>query len=622
MLIDEAFDHLAAELSSRGIQLNFNPDRPVPFGGQNPVASAELVGLMRTFISHVKSNCLTFSAMRARLKSLPVDTFIYRHDKFLSLAEPVLDAWNAALAAEKGIDFEDMLNQAAELLESGRHETPFELVMADEFQDASLARARLCRALVQKPGRYFFAVGDDWQSINRFAGADVSVMTGFRDWFGHGQVLKLEQTFRCPQGLCDVSSRYILKNPAQIRKQVKSVTPAVGDVLQGFQVTHKDKLTDAIDQFVMRLAAGVKDGSIPPGREGKVSVYVLGRYNVHRYYVPSRKARFERWVDLSFLTIHRSKGNEADYVILPEMISVAKSRSFPNNRADDPVLTLAMPTGDECDQGEERRLFYVALTRARRSVAMFTVSGSRSSFLQELADEGFVSITDSDGNAIKEQHCPWCKQGVLVMRTGPYGEFRSCSNFFTCTYKPGKRASISKTLTDRGTAPTSSRSISATSALKSETSSALPRGLSSISSASQSNSTLAEEVTGMPNKQRFSVRSFFKAINDGVSQLNDYVTRAQALQVSTSELEKDLFAERTIIEAAFDFAKSTKEIEIKKQDPRFRELYEQNVERLGRLLEESGSEREESRRIVRPLSALLGPNAIMTRKLRRQLSAK
>ncbi|WP_309243376.1 3'-5' exonuclease [Caballeronia sp. CLC5] len=413
--------------------------------------------------------------------------------------------------------------------------------------------------------------------------------------------MTLEQTFRCPQGLCDVSSRFISKNPAQIRKQVKSVTPAVGDVLQGFQVTHKDKLTDAIDRFVMRLAAGVKDGSIPPGREGKVSVYVLGRYNVDRYYVPSRKARFERWVDLSFLTIHRSKGSEADYVILPEMISVARGRSFPNTRADDPVLTLAMPTGDEYDQGEERRLFYVALTRARRSVAMFTVSGSRSSFLQELVDDGLVSITDSDGNAINEQHCPWCKQGVLVMRTGPYGEFRSCSNFPTCTYKPGKRASISKTLTDRGTAPTSSLSINATSALKSETSSALPRSLSSTSSARQSNSTLAEEVTGMPNKQRFSVRSFFKAINDGVSQLNDYVTPAQALQVSTSELEKDLFAERTIIKAAFDFAKSTKEIEIKKQDPRFRELYEQNVERLGRLLEESGSEREESRRIERPL---------------------
>ncbi len=82
-----------------------------------------------------------------------------------------------------------MLNMAAGLLEQGRYESPYELVMADEFQDASRARARLCRALVSRPGRYLFAVGDDWQSINRFAGADVSVMTGFREWMGHGQVL-------------------------------------------------------------------------------------------------------------------------------------------------------------------------------------------------------------------------------------------------------------------------------------------------------------------------------------------------------------------------------------------------------------------------------------------------
>ncbi|WP_245178449.1 UvrD-helicase domain-containing protein [Cupriavidus sp. AcVe19-1a] len=176
--------------------------------------------------------------------------------------------------------------------------------MADEFQDASRARARLCRALVQKPGRYLFAVGDDWQAINRFAGADVSVMTGFREWFGHGQVLKLEQTFRCPQALCDVSSQFVSKNPAQISKRVSSVTPTVGPALQAFQVDNRDKLADAIDRFVVRLAEGVKDGTILPGRNGKISVYVLGRYNADRQYSPTGKARFERWVDVSFLTIH------------------------------------------------------------------------------------------------------------------------------------------------------------------------------------------------------------------------------------------------------------------------------------------------------------------------------
>ena len=430
------FKRLEAELTSRGVVLDPNPDRQIPKDGQKPMESAELTGLVRTFISHAKSNCLAISALRKRLDGMPQDVFKHRHRLFLDIAAPIFEAWDAALAAEEGIDFEDMLNLAAEHLESGRYDASYELVMADEFQDASRARARLCRALVQKPGRFLFAVGDDWQSINRFAGADVSVMTGFRQWFGHGQVLKLEQTFRCPQALCDVSSQFVSKNPAQIPKRVRSVTPPHGPVLQAFQVDGKEKLTDAIDQFVVQLADGVRNGTISPGRDGKVSVYVLGRYKADRQYVPDRKTRFDRWVDVSFLTIHSSKGSEADYVILPEMLSAHRGRSFPNRRADDPVLALAMPDGDNFPMGEERRLFYVALTRARRSVTMFTARGQYSSFLRELIDEGTLAITNTDGQAVLEQTCPACKQGVLMLRTGPYGEFHSCSNYPACGFKP------------------------------------------------------------------------------------------------------------------------------------------------------------------------------------------
>ncbi|MFC0386885.1 UvrD-helicase domain-containing protein [Muricoccus vinaceus] len=433
------FKRMEAELTERGVVLDPNPSREIPLSGQKPLEAEELTGLVRTFISHAKSNCLTIPLLRQRLDAMSEDTFKHRHRMFLDIAAPILEAWDAALAAEGSIDFEDMLNLAAEHLESGRYEAPYELIMADEFQDASRARARLCRALVQKPGRFLFAVGDDWQSINRFAGADVSVMTGFQDWFGHGQLLKLEQTFRCPQALCDVSSQFISKNPNQIRKRVRSATLAMGPVLQAFQVDSKDKLADAIDQFVMKLAQAVQDGIIPPARDGKVSVYVLGRYNADRQYVPARKFRFERWVNVSFLSIHRSKGSEADYVILPEMLSVLRGRSFPNTRADDPVLALAMPAGNDFPQGEERRLFYVALTRARRSVAMFTVRGQCSSFLREMEEDGVVAITDTDGGAIREERCPSCKQGILVVRTGPYGEFQSCSNYPACRFKPKRR---------------------------------------------------------------------------------------------------------------------------------------------------------------------------------------
>ncbi|WMJ68716.1 UvrD-helicase domain-containing protein [Stenotrophomonas sp. 24(2023)] len=428
-----ALPHLGEQLRAAAVTLDPNPDRELPDTGAAPMPDDDLIGLMRTFIAHAKSNSLGLDDLAERLRQMPEDNFKERHRRFLEIAGPVFQAWDAALAAENGIDFEDMLNLAASLLEQGHYTAPFDLVMADEFQDASRARARLCRALVAAPGRYLFAVGDDWQSINRFAGADVAVMTGFTEWFGPGQVLKLEQTFRCPQALCDASSRFIARNPAQLRKQVRSVTPAQGPALLAFQLASREQLQDGVRQYLAQLHAQLLSGQAAPGRDGRVRVFVLGRYNADRAAVPPDWQRlFGSTMEVVFLTAHRAKGAEADYVILPGLVA----RGFPSVRADDPVLSLAMPGGDAYPLGEERRLFYVALTRARRSVAMFTVMGRRSPFLDELVDDGAVSVTTLEGQAIHEQRCPACGTGVIVQRNGRHGPFQSCSGYPRCEYKP------------------------------------------------------------------------------------------------------------------------------------------------------------------------------------------
>lgn len=421
----QLFKQLAQQLKARGVRLDPNPDRPIPENGKAPLEHADLVELMRCFICHTKSNGLSQEDLAHRLRKMPEDSFRFRHRLFLQLVGPVREAWDAALTESRGIDFEDMLIQAAEHLEQGRYQSPYDLVLADEFQDASWARARLCLALVKEPGRHLFAVGDDWQSINRFAGADVSVMTGFQDWCGQGQVLRLEQTFRCPQPLCDLSSHFVSKNPAQISKRVRSGTPTYGPVLQAFQVPHKTQLQDAIRGHLSNLHRALADGSAPPGRNGKASVFVLGRYNADEQYVPARWQRdFGELLDVTFTSMHSSKGAEADYVVLPGMLR----RGFPNLRREDPVLSLAMPGSDSYYLSEERRLFYVALTRARRSVAMFTVQGQTSVFLDELVEDGFVVITDTEGEPIQERRCSVCKQGVLVPRNGRFGPFFGCTN--------------------------------------------------------------------------------------------------------------------------------------------------------------------------------------------------
>lgn len=430
----EIFRHLTCELTSRGVVLDPNPDRPLPRSGLEPLKHQDMLKVLRSFISHYKSNSLTVDQLYERYDALALSVFKYRYKMFLELAVPVIEGWDEALKKDQGIDFEDMINQAADHLERG-YPSPYRLVMADEYQDTSRARARLCRSLVQAPHSYLFAVGDDWQSINRFAGADVSVMTGFAEWYGHGRVFYLEKTYRCPQVICDASSQFVAKNPAQLPKSVISVTEPVGPAFDAFQVSNSDELQDGVRQYLGDLYLGLSTGQIPPAKDGLVSVFVLGRYRTDEQYVPKGwRQRYGSRLDIRFKTIHTAKGDQADYVILPGMVV----RGFPSLKGDDPVFGLVMPEGDTYLYAEERRLFYVALTRARRSVAMFTIWARNSPFLTELVNDGVVAVTDIKGEHINEERCPACKQGVILSRTSEYGDFKSCSGFPICKYKPKK----------------------------------------------------------------------------------------------------------------------------------------------------------------------------------------
>lgn len=427
----EAFRILDVALTAKGIVLDPNPDRETK--GRKPIENEDLVRLFRTFLTHAKSNDLSDKDLRERAKKAALGTFSYRHEMFLDLFVDIRTAWEKSLRDGAWIDFEDMLNIACKLLEEGKFDSPYDMVMVDEFQDASKARARLTRALVKKPGRFLFAVGDDWQSINRFAGADMSVMTKFEDWFGKGVTLKLERTFRCPQSLCDVSSRFVLKNPAQIKKVVRSTQPEFAPALQCYQVTNDGKIQSGLEKWMANLVVKIDAGTVAPSSKKKISVFVLGRYNRDSQYMPDNwHAKFGRHLDVKFSSVHGSKGLEADYVVLPRL---AGGRSpFPSLQADDPVLLLAMPSGDGFAFSEERRLFYVALTRARRSVVLFTVDGNVSPFMAELATDAGLELERIDGMKTTTKVCPTCKEGTLVGRPTTAPRFLGCSRYPKCRH--------------------------------------------------------------------------------------------------------------------------------------------------------------------------------------------
>ncbi|PWB97132.1 DNA helicase UvrD [Salinibacterium hongtaonis] len=423
-----AFTHLRDELTSRGIVLDPDPERPV--NGQPPIENERLVGTFRSFMVHAKSNQLSDAQLFERAGLLTRQRTRFRQEMFLRLYQRIRDRWEDELRRAEAIDFEDMLNLAADHIESGRWRSPFRLVMVDEMQDASFARARLARALVTTPGHYLFAVGDDWQSINRFAGADLSVMTGFEEWFGKGEILRLERTFRCPQSICDVSSRFVAQNPSQLHKSVRSSTAEYAPTLQAISAASDDHVGGVIRRHLAELNDRVESGATPAGLGGRVSVFILGRYRHQASLMPYSAEKTWKHLDVHFSTIHASKGLEADYVIIPGL--TRDKAAFPSRASDDPVLRLAMPVGEPFPHAEERRLFYVALTRARRAVTLVTVRNRESKFLVELVKEQGVRLVSAGGGRSSVIPCPACSDGTMTPRTGPHGRFYGCSNFPTC----------------------------------------------------------------------------------------------------------------------------------------------------------------------------------------------
>jgi DNA helicase-4 len=249
-------------------------------------------------------------------------------------------------------------------------------------------------------------------------------MTEFESKFGKAVTLKLETTFRCPQTLCDISSKFVQKNPKQLQKQVRSPRSDIETPIRIVSVTDDTWIRAAIEARVTELAQQQTWTGRP------LKVYVLGRYRRDEVYKP--RTYDTTRLKVEFITVHSSKGLEADHVILPRITS--ETLGFPSRVVDDPVLQLAMPGGDGFEFAEERRLFYVALTRARQTVTLVTVARKESAFVFELVKDFGLKVYDANGTESSSEVCPECRTGFLVSRTGRYGPFFGCTNYPRCNH--------------------------------------------------------------------------------------------------------------------------------------------------------------------------------------------
>jgi DNA helicase IV len=264
--------------------------------------------IFSTFLRHFKSNNASIPMLREKAKDMADKT---RANLFLDIFEAIHGEYQNRLSNNDEIDFEDQINTVCELLESNKHKHDFKYILVDEFQDISQDRKRMIHALLDQDEQIkLFAVGDDWQSIYRFSGADIDIMTHFADHFGVTSKNNLTETFRSFRGIVDVSAEFVQRNPLQLRKQVTAKENS--EIDQVFLLEYLSK-SDQQKKLVSLLRRIEKKGL---QSNKKFSVFLLTRYNHLKPDTSSIPLSVLNNLDIEVKSIHASKGLEADYVIL------------------------------------------------------------------------------------------------------------------------------------------------------------------------------------------------------------------------------------------------------------------------------------------------------------------
>ena len=178
-------------------------------------------------------------------------------------------------------------------------------------------------------------------------------------------------------------------------------------------------------------------------KDPQTSVAILARYNfllnpLVRFVKNPGRSDFaviqdylsvEEKENIHIWTFHKAKGLEADYCIL---LGFSGSKfGFPSRITNSVLLDALMPQTDRYPYSEERRLFYVALTRAKKDSYIIADPLMPSIFINELLSPKYNIDIQSSCFAHKFQEvfkCKFCKRGYYELTEGKFGPYYSCTN--------------------------------------------------------------------------------------------------------------------------------------------------------------------------------------------------
>lgn len=488
---------LAEKLQAQGVEFNEIDYREVYrilLENKTIKEWEDFIVLLKTFIELFKGNNYDetkFKEFYDYVGGLKDSFSKDRTIAFLKIVEEIYNDYEAYLLKIKKIDFNDMINKASDCIVKNGLDLPYKYIIVDEYQDTSFTRYNLLRNICDSIGAKIMVVGDDWQSIYSFSGCDVNIFTKFDNFFDVCETRYIEKTYRNSQQLIDASSNFVMKNPDQTRKELKSSK----SLKYPIKLVNFDNDFDEILKFELIIKNIINQSTFKNkkililGRNNKDIFNLLKNFNVENEYGKRKfeilgdedKLRRNKFVkivyrespdvNIEYRTVHQSKGLECDNVILINLKNW--KAGFPNKMVDDPVLNFVKRNGDSFSYAEERRLFYVALTRTKNNVYLLAPYFKSSVFVQELKTDANVELLNLEHNKLEtlkniekngeryviptKLKCPVCKTGVVLLESfwnkGKLNRVLKCSHnmappFNRCNWEGGYYGSELEDLDD------------------------------------------------------------------------------------------------------------------------------------------------------------------------------
>lgn len=488
---------LAEKLQAQGVEFNEIDYREVYrilLENKTIKEWEDFIVLLKTFIELFKGNNYDetkFKEFYDYVGGLKDSFSKDRTIAFLKIVEEIYNDYEAYLLKIKKIDFNDMINKASDCIVKNGLDLPYKYIIVDEYQDTSFTRYNLLRNICDSIGAKIMVVGDDWQSIYSFSGCDVNIFTKFDNFFDVCETRYIEKTYRNSQQLIDASSNFVMKNPDQTRKELKSSK----SLKYPIKLVKFDNDFDEILKFELIIKNIINQSAFKNkkililGRNNKDIFNLLKNFNVENEYGKRKfeilgdedKLRRNKFVkivyrespdvNIEYRTVHQSKGLECDNVILINLKNW--KAGFPNKMVDDPVLNFVKRNGDSFSYAEERRLFYVALTRTKNNVYLLSPYFKSSVFVQELKTDANVELLELENNKLEtlkniekngesyviptKLKCPVCKTGVVLLESfwnkGKLNRVLKCSHnmappFNRCNWEGGYYGSELEDLDD------------------------------------------------------------------------------------------------------------------------------------------------------------------------------